>query len=81
VIDLDQVTFIDATGLDTLVAAANRTETHGGSLHVVCARSKILNLFRLTGLDRRLPPPDPGRGAGSARTTTLLTSRCPTRGR
>ena len=56
VIDLDQVTFIDATGLDTLVAAANRTEAHGGRLHVVCARAKILNLFRLAGLDRRLPP-------------------------
>ena len=25
-------------------------------LHVVCARPKILQLFRLTGLDRRLPP-------------------------
>ncbi len=56
VIDLDQVTFIDATGLNTLVAAANRTEAHGGSLHVVCTRPKILNLFRLAGLDRRLPP-------------------------
>jgi anti-anti-sigma factor len=56
VIDLDRVTLIDATGLDTLVAAANRIEAHGGSLHVVCARPKILNLFRLAGLDRRLPP-------------------------
>jgi hypothetical protein len=25
-------------------------------VHVVCARPKILKVFRLTGLDRRLPP-------------------------
>ena len=56
VIDLDQVTFIDSAGLSALVGAANRTAAHGGSLHVVCARPKILKLFRLTGLDRRLPP-------------------------
>ena len=56
VIDLNQVTFIDAAGLSALVAAANRAAAHGTSLHVVCARPKILELFRLTGLDRRLPP-------------------------
>ena len=56
VADLDQVSFIDSAGLSALVGAANRTAAHGGSLHVVCARPKILKLFRLTGLDRRLPP-------------------------
>lgn len=56
VIDLNQVTFIDATGLSALIATANRAAAHGTSLHVVCARPKILELFRLTGLDRRLPP-------------------------
>jgi anti-anti-sigma regulatory factor len=56
VIDLNQVTFIDAAGLNALIAAANRAATHGTSLHVVCARPQILKLFRLTGLDRRLPP-------------------------
>ena len=56
VIDLDQVTFIDSAGLSALVGAANRAAAHGGSLHVVCTRPKIRKLFRLTGLDRRLPP-------------------------
>jgi anti-sigma B factor antagonist len=56
VADLDQVSFIDSAGLSALVGAANRTAAHGGSLRVVCARPKILKLFRLTGLDRRLPP-------------------------
>ena len=54
--DLDQVRFIDSAGLAALVGAAKRAAAHGGSLHVVCARPNIRQLFRLTGLDRRLPP-------------------------
>jgi anti-sigma B factor antagonist len=56
VIDLNQVTFIDAAGLNALAAAANLAAANGTTLHVVCARPQILKLFRLTGLDRRLPP-------------------------
>jgi anti-sigma B factor antagonist len=56
VADLDQVSFIDSAGLSALVGAAKRAAAHGGSLHVVCARPKIRQLFRLTGLDRRLMP-------------------------
>ena len=55
VADLDQVRFIDSAGLAALADAANRAAAHGGSLHVVCARPKVRQLFRLTGLDRRLP--------------------------
>jgi anti-sigma B factor antagonist len=55
VADLDQVRFIDSAGLAALVGAANRAAAHGGSLHVVCARPRVRQLFRLTGLDRRLP--------------------------
>jgi anti-sigma B factor antagonist len=55
VIDLDQVTFIDATGLNAMAGIANRTAANGGTLHVVCSRPKILTLFRLTGLDSRIP--------------------------
>ncbi len=56
VANLDQVRFIDSAGLAALVGAAGRAAAHGGSLHVVCVRPKIRQLFRLTGLDRRLPP-------------------------
>src|SRR5437588_3330386 len=56
VADLDQVRFIDSAGLAALVGAANRAAAHGGSLHVVCSRPKVRQLFRLAGLDRRLPP-------------------------
>ena len=56
VADLDQVRFIDSAGLAALVGAAKRAAAHGGGLHVVCARPRVRQLFRLTGLDRRLPP-------------------------
>jgi anti-sigma B factor antagonist len=56
VADLDQVRFIDSAGLGALVGVANRAARYGGSLHVICARPTIRQLFRLTGLDRRLSP-------------------------
>jgi anti-sigma B factor antagonist len=56
VADLDQVRFIDSAGLATLVGAAKQAAAHGGSLHVVCAQPNVRQLFRLTGLDHRLPP-------------------------
>jgi len=55
VADLDQVSFIDSAGLGALAGAARRAAAHGGSLHVVCARPRIRQLFRLTGLDSRIP--------------------------
>ena len=54
-VDLDQVTFIDSAGLSALVGTANRADAHGGSLYAACSRPKIRKLFRLTGLDRRIP--------------------------
>jgi anti-sigma B factor antagonist len=55
VVDLDRVSFIDSAGLAALVGAAKRTDVHSGSLYVACDRPKIRKLFRLTGLDRRIP--------------------------
>ena len=54
VVDLGQVSFIDSVGLAVLVGAANRAAVHGGSLRVVCARPRIRQLLRLTGLDHRI---------------------------
>lgn len=54
--DLDQASFIDSTGLGALADAAKRAR---GGMAAACARSasrpKILQLSRLTGLDRRIP--------------------------
>jgi anti-sigma B factor antagonist len=53
--DLDQVSFIDATGLGALVGAARRAAEHGVSLHVVCDQPQTRRLFRVTALDRQIP--------------------------
>ncbi|HEY1004677.1 MAG TPA: STAS domain-containing protein, partial [Streptosporangiaceae bacterium] len=55
VADLDQVSFIDSTGLAALVGTAKRANARGGGLYVVCGRPQIRQLFRLTGLDGRIP--------------------------
>src|SRR3954463_7694566 len=54
--DLDQGRLIDSAGPAVVGGGATRAAAHGGSLHVVCARPRVRQLFRLTGLDRRLPP-------------------------
>lgn len=55
IVDLDQVTFIDSTGLGVLVGTARRAEAHGTGLHLVCSQDQTLKLLWLTGLDRRIP--------------------------
>ena len=55
VVDLDQVSFIDSVGLGVLVGTAKQAAAYGGSLQLVCAQPKIRKLFRLVGLDSRVP--------------------------
>jgi anti-anti-sigma regulatory factor len=55
VVDLDQVRFIDASGLGALAGAARRAAGHGASLHAACGRPQTVRLFRLTGLDHQIP--------------------------
>ena len=55
VADLDQVSFIDATGLGALAGAAREAAAQGVSMYVVCGRAQTRRLFRVTGLDRQIP--------------------------
>lgn len=55
VVDLDQISFIDAAGLGALVGAARLASEHGTRLQVVCARPQIRRLFKITGLDDHIP--------------------------
>lgn len=52
VLDLDQVGFLDSTGLGVLVGALKRVRALDGSLHVVCANESLLTIFRITGLNQ-----------------------------
>jgi anti-sigma B factor antagonist len=54
VLDLRGVTFIDSTGLRTLIAADERARSSGGRLLVVRGAEAVDRAFAVTQLDRRL---------------------------
>lgn len=55
VVDLQDVTFMDSTGMGVLVNRLKLLRLHGGSVRVVCTVPRILRLFAITGLDVVLP--------------------------
>jgi anti-sigma B factor antagonist len=54
-LDLEDLTFIDAAGLSTLVMAWRRSVTGGNRLRVTRSRGSVAAMFRLTALDTVLP--------------------------
>lgn len=52
ILDLDELVFIDAGGLRSIVAMARRAERSGRSLQVANPNSMLRRLFTLTGLER-----------------------------
>lgn len=50
VLDLDEVGFLDSTGLGALVSARTNATEHGGDLVLVCTQQRLLKLFAITGL-------------------------------
>ncbi|MDO9556459.1 MAG: STAS domain-containing protein [Coriobacteriia bacterium] len=54
-IDLEQVGFVDSSGLGVLVSGLRRVKERSGTLRLVCTRENILKIFRITGLDKVFP--------------------------
>lgn len=52
VLDLEDLEFLDSTGLGTLLSALKRARAHDGSIDIVCTQSRILRIFKITSLDR-----------------------------
>jgi anti-sigma B factor antagonist len=64
-IDLEQVSFLDCTGIGVLVDALRRVEQHGGCLNLVRPKPVVLRVLTLTGMTTVLPTDTPAvRGAG-----------------
>ena len=55
IVDLENVDFLDSTGLGVLVGGLKRVRNHDGSLQLVCTQEKILKIFRITGLTKVFP--------------------------
>jgi anti-anti-sigma factor len=60
-LDLEELTFIDAAGLSVLVAAWRRSTTSENRLQVTQGKGSVADLFRLTALDVVLPFVSPAR--------------------
>jgi anti-sigma B factor antagonist len=54
-IDLEQVGFIDSSGLGVLVSGLRRVKERSGTLRLVCTKENILKIFRITGLEKVFP--------------------------
>lgn len=55
VVDLQNLGFIDSSGLGVLVSALRKVKEGGGTLRLVCTKESILKIFRITGLDKVFP--------------------------
>ncbi len=47
---MEEVEFLDSTGLGVLVGGLKKVRAHDGSLHLVCTQERLLKIFRITGL-------------------------------
>jgi anti-sigma B factor antagonist len=65
VVDLRNVTFIDAAGLGLLVGVLNRQRLHGGTVRLREIPPAVLRLLQLTGLLEVFPDADQS-GIGSS---------------
>lgn len=52
IVDLEEVGFIDSSGLGVLVGGLRRAKERNGTIRLVCTRDNILKIFRITGLDK-----------------------------
>ena len=51
VVDLEGVTFMDSTGLGTLVGGLKRVKEHDGTLALVCSSRPVMRVLTITGLN------------------------------
>jgi anti-sigma B factor antagonist len=57
-LDLGEVSFIDSTGLCTLLAAAEKASVNGDRLRIVRISPPVQRSFEITGLERSFPLAD-----------------------
>jgi anti-sigma B factor antagonist len=50
VVDMEEVEFLDSTGLGVLVGGLKKVRANDGSLELVCNQDRLLKIFRITGL-------------------------------
>jgi anti-sigma B factor antagonist len=53
-VNLQQVAFMDSSGLSAIVSGMKGMRERGGEIAIACANTSILKVFAVTGLDRVL---------------------------
>ncbi len=59
ILDLEELTFIDSSGLEVLLRASRRSASNGSRLQLTRGKGYPAEMFRLTALDQTLPLTDP----------------------
>lgn len=52
IVDLRAVTYIDSTGLSTLIALKRRLRAIGGDVHLVLSDPRVIRLIQVCGFDK-----------------------------
>jgi anti-sigma B factor antagonist len=52
IVDMEGVEFLDSTGLGVLVGGLKRVRAQDGLIDLVCTQSRILRIFKITGLNK-----------------------------
>ena len=50
ILNLDEVEYIDSTGLGTIAHAARKLEENSGQIYVICKKLQIKKIFEVSGL-------------------------------
>ena len=53
VLDLDDIIYIDSTGLGTIAHTARTIEKESGVIHIICKKPQIKKIFEVSGLERK----------------------------
>jgi anti-sigma B factor antagonist len=52
IVDMEGVEFLDSTGLGVLVGGLKRVRAQDGWIDLACTQSRILRIFKITGLNK-----------------------------
>ena len=53
VLNLENVHYIDSTGLGAIALSAENLSTKGGRLNVVCTKPQLVKIFEVSGLNQK----------------------------
>ena len=53
VLNLENVHYIDSTGLGAIALSAENLSTQGGRLNVVCTKPQLVKIFEVSGLNQK----------------------------